>query len=111
MPKQKCSTRATKVTSPTINLPQVGGEEFREYLRAEAVRGIQQFLEAVMKAELTALIGCEVGVVSEARRGYRNGYYQRDLLTSTGLVKDLNVPRDREGVGLPNPSVRAIRSQ
>lgn len=98
MPKQKCSTRATKVTSPEKPLPLPSGEEFRQYLRAEAVRGIQQFIEAVMKAELTALIGCGSGEVSEERRGYRNGYYQRDLLTRTGAIKDLNVPRDREGV-------------
>jgi putative transposase len=98
MPKQKCSTSAKAKTSPAVAQPLPSGEEFRAYLRAEAVRGIQQFIEAVMKAELTARVGCGSGEVSEERRGYRNGYYQRDLLTSTGAIKDLNVPRDREGV-------------
>jgi putative transposase len=97
MPKKKCSTVAPNSTSPHMSLPLPGETEFREYLRGEAVRGVQYLLEAVMKAELTALIGCEWGEESQERRGYRNGYYQRDLLTSTGPVKDLNVPRDREG--------------
>ena len=30
-------------------------------------------------------------------KGYRNGYYQRDLLTTSGRIEDLNVSRDREG--------------
>jgi len=31
------------------------------------------------------------------RRGYRNGAYTRDLVTPTGRIEDLNVPRDRAG--------------
>ena len=30
-------------------------------------------------------------------KGYRNGYYQRALVTTSGRIEDLNVPRDREG--------------
>jgi len=30
-------------------------------------------------------------------KGYRNGSYTRDLVTSTGRLEDLKVPRDREG--------------
>ena len=30
-------------------------------------------------------------------KGYRNGNYTRDLVTSTGRLQDLKVPRDREG--------------
>jgi putative transposase len=37
------------------------------------------------------------GACSPKRRGYRNGFYTRDLATSTGRIEDLNVPRDREG--------------
>src|SRR5207245_9021445 len=28
---------------------------------------------------------------------YRNGFYRRDLVTSSGRVEDIQVPRDREG--------------
>lgn len=34
----------------------------------------------------------------KTRKGYRNGSYSRDLVTKTGRIEDLSVPRDREGV-------------
>jgi putative transposase len=37
------------------------------------------------------------GESSPKRKGYRNGYYSRDLVTSSGYIKELQVPRDREG--------------
>jgi putative transposase len=30
-------------------------------------------------------------------KGYRNGFYSRDVVTSSGRLEDLKVPRDREG--------------
>jgi putative transposase len=30
-------------------------------------------------------------------KGYRNGTYTRDLVTSSGRLEDVRVPRDREG--------------
>jgi putative transposase len=30
-------------------------------------------------------------------KGYRNGYYTRDLATITGRIEALQVPRDRQG--------------
>jgi transposase-like protein len=50
-----------------------------------------------MQEELTALVGAKWGEHSVARQGYRNGYYQRDLLTNTGRLEKLQGPRDREG--------------
>jgi putative transposase len=29
--------------------------------------------------------------------GYRNGFYSRDLVTTSGRIEDVQVPRDREG--------------
>jgi len=37
------------------------------------------------------------GECSPKRKGYRNGYYTRDLTTSTGRIEELKVPIDREG--------------
>ena len=31
------------------------------------------------------------------RKGYRNGHCTRDLVTSTGRLEEIKVPRDREG--------------
>jgi transposase-like protein len=36
-------------------------------------------------------------VLTPTRRGERNGYYTRNLLTPAGKIERLEVPRDREG--------------
>jgi transposase-like protein len=51
-----------------------------------------------MREELEQCIGASWGEYTPTRRGYRNGSYTRDLVTTTGCIKDLKVPRDREGV-------------
>ena len=50
-----------------------------------------------MIEELDAFIGAAWGECSPKRKGYRNGHYTRDLVTSTGRLEDIKVPRDREG--------------
>jgi putative transposase len=72
-------------------------QEFQQFLRELARGAIRIVLEDVMREDLDALIGVGWGECSPKRRGYRNGYYQRDLVTSTGRIADLNVPRDGEG--------------
>src|SRR5260370_21986616 len=37
------------------------------------------------------------GETTKERRGYRNGSYTRALLTSSGPIEELHIPRDREG--------------
>lgn len=49
-----------------------------------------------MCEELEQRIGASWGECAPNRRGYRDGYYTRDLLTPTGHIEDLKVPRDRE---------------
>jgi len=50
-----------------------------------------------MLEELEQCVGAAWGESTPDRRGYRNGFYTRDLVTSTGRIEDLKVPRDREG--------------
>jgi len=50
-----------------------------------------------MREELDALIGVGWGESSPKRKGYRNGFYKRDLGTTSGRIEDLQVPRDRAG--------------
>jgi putative transposase len=38
-----------------------------------------------------------LGECTPDRRGYRNGSYTRDLVTPTGRIEDVKVPRDRAG--------------
>lgn len=50
-----------------------------------------------MREELEQCIGASWGECTPNRRGYRNGSYTRNLVTPTGRIEDLQVPRDREG--------------
>jgi len=72
-------------------------EDFRQYLRRLAVSAVQVLIEQVMREELEACIGASWGECTPKRRGKRLGSYTRDLVTSTGRIEDLKVPRDREG--------------
>jgi putative transposase len=96
--KKRTTTNVATATAeqPTPTLPDQ--QEFQQHLRGLARGAIRILLEAVMREELDALIGVGWGECSPKRRGYRNGYYQRDLVTTTGRITDLKVPRDREGL-------------
>jgi putative transposase len=72
-------------------------QTFQQYLRELARGAIRIVLEEVMREELDVLIGVGWGESSPKRKGYRNGYYTRDLATTTGRIEALRVPRDREG--------------
>ena len=72
-------------------------QEFHHYLRTLAQSAVRTVIEAVMREELADFIGAAWGECSPKRKGYRNGHYTRDLVTSTGRLQDINVPRDREG--------------
>jgi putative transposase len=82
-----------KQSAPTLPTQQ----EFQQYLRELARSAIRVVLESVMREELDALIGVGWGESSPKRKGYRNGSYTRDLVTTTGRIEELQVPRDREG--------------
>jgi putative transposase len=72
-------------------------QTFRQYLRELARGAIRVVMEDVMREELDALIGVGWGECSPKRKGYRNGHYTRDLVTASGRLADIKVPRDREG--------------
>jgi putative transposase len=100
MPVSK-KKRTTPQNAPSMSqqpsLPMPEPQEFHQHLRALAQSAVRTVLELVMREELDAFIGAAWGECSPKRKGYRNGSYTRDLATSTGRIKDLKVPRDREG--------------
>jgi putative transposase len=53
-------------------------------------------VEAALEAEMTEALCAEKGERTEARLGYRSGYYQRCLITRVGTL-ELRVPQDRAG--------------
>jgi putative transposase len=96
--KKQCSTTNATDSTQEQSAPMLPDQQqFQQHLRELARSGIRIVLEAVMREELDALIGVGWGESSPKRKGYRNGSYTRDLLTSTGRIEDLQVPRDREG--------------
>lgn len=70
----------------------------------EAVSGDRDLMKALMKealqevleGEMTEFLGAAPGERTEARNGYRAGYYGRNLVTRIGKL-ELRVPRDRSG--------------
>ncbi|HEU5377922.1 MAG TPA: IS256 family transposase [Ktedonobacteraceae bacterium] len=97
--KRKPTTSASEVSTPASSSPVLPEQEaFRQHLRGLAVSAVQVLIEQIMREELEQCIGASWGECTPNRRGYRNGSYTRDLVTSTGRIEDLSVPRDREGV-------------
>src|SRR5215467_2335701 len=96
--KNKPTTSDTLASTPEARsnlLPEP--EDFRQHLRRLAVSAVQVLIEQIMLEELEECLGASWGQCTPTRRGYRNGSYTRDLITSTGRIEDLKVPRDRAG--------------
>ena len=57
---------------------------------------VKEALEQILEAEMSGALGAAPGERTEARLGYRSGYYERGLVTRIGKL-ELRVPRDRDG--------------
>ncbi len=96
--KNKPTTLSPEGSTPeSASNPIPEQEEFRQHLRRLAVSAVQVLIEQVMREELEQCIGASWGECTPTRHGYRNGSYTRDLVTPTGRMEALKVPRDREG--------------
>src|SRR5258708_833791 len=97
VPKKRTTStsEAAKVESSDHTMPDE--QEFRQRLRNLAVSAMRVLIEEVMREELGQCLGAAWGACTPERKGYRNGSYTRDLVTKTGRIEDLSVPRDREG--------------
>jgi putative transposase len=89
------TSEATQVESSGHQMPDE--QEFRQHMRNLAVSAMRVLIEEVMREELEQCLGAAWGESTPERKGYRNGSYTRDLVTKTGCIEDLSVPRDREG--------------
>ncbi|GHO70622.1 transposase for insertion sequence element IS905 [Ktedonobacter sp. SOSP1-52] len=96
--KKHHNTPEPPTTSVRISPSDVPSQEsFHQHLR-ELIRGATRVvMEEIMQEELRLFLGAEWGESTSQRRGYRNGSYTRDLVTTSGRIEDLSVPRDREG--------------
>lgn len=85
----------TTTEATSSSLP--GQQEFHEHLRTLIRGATRVVMEEIMEEELSLFLRAEWGESTPSRQGYRNGSYTRDLVTATGRIEDLSVPRDREG--------------
>ena len=97
VPKKRTTStsEAAKVEPSDHTMPD--GQEFRQHLRNLAVSAMRVLIEEIMCEELEQCLSAAWGECTPERKGYRNGSYTRDLVTKTGRIEDLSVPRDREG--------------
>lgn len=58
---------------------------------------VKTLLESSLECELLEQLQASPYQRTEVRRGYRNGYYERDLYSQYGVIKSLRIPRTREG--------------
>lgn len=66
-------------------------------VEARVRQGVKVVLEEVLQEEMTQHLEAGYRELTPTRRGERNGYYQRNLVTPAGKIERLEVPRDREG--------------
>jgi len=75
----------------------LGVKSIWKEIQGETKRFIKGRLERALVLEQRVCVGCGRYKRTKKRRGYRNGSYVRDLLTSYGWIEDLEVPRVRKG--------------
>jgi len=72
---------ATSNGVPPTHQPQL--ENFHQYLRTEIRHATRMVMEEIMCEELSSFLGAKWGESTPERKGYRNGFYTRDLMTDT----------------------------
>ncbi len=91
--KNKPITSASEGSTAEASAVLPEPEDVRQHLRRLAVSAVQVLLEQIMLEELELCLGASWGECTPTRRGYRNGFYPCDLITSTGRMADLKVRR------------------
>jgi putative transposase len=72
-------------------------QDVKRDVEARVREGVKAVLEEVLQEEMTEHLEAGYRELTPTRRGERNGYYQRNLVTPAGKIERLEVPRDREG--------------
>ena len=80
-------------------------------VKEEVLTVVKRLFEATMEEEIIEQLRVTKYERGSWRRGYRNGYRYRNLLTEFGLLDTVKVPRDREGIYQPGVIERYQRRQ
>jgi transposase-like protein len=86
--------------APRANHKPLGtdGQGLIQELLQERLRlSIQYTFITVLEEEVEAFLNAALYQRTPNRQGHRNGHYERDLVTTLGLIEDLPVPRTRNG--------------
>lgn len=70
-------------------------EDFWEDTRPRLQVMLRHLMQGALEEELITLLGASRYRRVEWRRGHRNGFYERDVVTQIGIVQGVRVPRAR----------------
>ena len=73
-------------------------EEWWDEIKPRTLSAVKVLMESAMESELIDELLAARYRRTEFRRGYRNGYRYRSLLTELGPIERIRIPRDREGL-------------
>jgi putative transposase len=74
-----------------------GEEEWWGDIDERIMKMVRTLLETSLESELLEELQASPYQRTEVRKGYRNGYYERDLYSQYGVIKALRIPRSRDG--------------
>jgi len=100
MPQQPVETKLQR------RLEEIKSAEGTDWLKEL----VQWIVQELLEEKFSEFLGAEPHERTPRRKGYRNGYYQRQLHTRVGTLT-LRVPRDREGRFSPEIFARYQRSE
>ncbi|MCM3742469.1 IS256 family transposase [Oceanobacillus luteolus] len=92
----------------TINLEELKEKVENSSLESPVKSSLSLILNSLMEKERDEYINALSHERTDNRRGYRNGYYERELVTGVGSLK-LKVPRTRDGEFSPTAFKRYER--
>src|SRR5437016_10142807 len=87
VPKKRTTSPSEAAKVASSDHPMPDEQEFRQRMRNLAVKAMRVLIEEVMREELEKCVGAQWGECTPERKGYRNGSYTRDLVTSTGRIE------------------------
>ncbi len=88
--KKEHTTPETKHRPSESSIPSMPApEDFHHYLRAQIRDATRIVMEEVMREELERFVGAAWGECTPERKGYRNGFYTRDLATTSGPIEEI----------------------
>jgi transposase-like protein len=93
-------TKKGKAMSPKQNLTLTQAERqamLHELVQERMRLSIRNTFIAILDEEVSAFLRAGHYQRTSERKDYRNGYYERDLVTTAGKIENLAVPRTRNG--------------